>query len=289
MNTLLIGATSYIGKNFVKKSKITNFEKTSTKKINNYIRFDLTKDKIENIFQKKTIENVVIFSAISNPDECEKNKKISNLVNVKSTIKIIKYLIKKKKYFIFFSTEYVYDGYKGNYSEKSKIGNNLLYAKQKIKVEEYLKRSNYKKFAIIRIAKTYGDKKNDNTIFTNFLKQSLKKRIIKVAKDQYFSALYVDDLVKILDIFINQKITGLFNISGDEKISRLEYLKKLKKKFNLEIEIIPTKFQFLSLNRNIPLNVTMNNNKIKNKIKFRFTKFNQYLNIIFKKYASKYK
>lgn len=289
MNTLLIGATSYIGKNFVKKSNITNFEKTSTKKINNYIRFDITKDKIENIFQKKTIENVIIFSAISNPDECEKNKKISNLVNVKSTIKIIKYLIKKKKYFIFFSTEYVYAGYKGNYSEKSKIGNNLLYAKQKIKVEEYLKRNNYKKFAIIRIAKTYGDKKNDNTIFTNFLKKSLKKSTIKVASDQFFSALYVDDLVKILDIFINQKITGLYNISGDEKISRLEYLKKLKKKFNLDIEIVPTKFRFLSSNRNIPLNVTMNNNKIKNKIKFRFIKFNQYLNIIFKKYASKYK
>ena len=284
----MIGATSYIGKNFVKKSKIKNIEKTSTKKINNHIRFDITKDEIENIFKKKIFENVIIFSAISNPDECEKNKKNSNQVNVKSTIKIIKYLIKKKKYFIFFSSEYVYSGYRGNNSEKSKIGNNLLYAKQKIKVEEYLKRSNYKNFSIIRIAKTFGDKKNDNTIFTNFIKKTSKKKIIKVAKDQFFSALYVNDLVKILDIFINQRIRGLYNISGDEKFSRLQYLKKLKEKFNLDIEIIPTKFKFLSVNKNIPLNVTMNNNKIKKKIRFRFTKFSEYLNIIEKKYASKY-
>ena len=96
-------------------------------------------------------------------------------------------------------------------------------------------------------------------------------------------------MVKILDIFINQTITGLYNISGDEKISRLEYLKKLKKKFKLDIEIIPKKFQFLSINRNIPLNVTMNNNKITTTIKFRFTKFNEYLNTIYKKYASEYK
>ncbi len=289
MSTLLIGATGYIGKNFVKKSKLKHLEKTSTKKLNNYIRFDMTKNKIEKIFKKKNIENAIIFSAISNPDECEKNKKKSNLINVSSTIKIIKYLIKKKKYFIFFSTEYVYAGNLGNYSERSKIGNSLLYAKQKIKVEEYLKKKNYKKFAIVRIAKTYGDKINDNTIFTNFLKKSSKKKIIKVAKDQFFSALYINDLVKILDIFINQTITGLYNISGDEKISRLEYLKKLKKKFKLDIEIIPKKFQFLSINRNIPLNVTMNNNKIKTKIKFRFTKFNEYLNTIYKKYASEYK
>ena len=46
----------------------------------------------------------------------------------------------------------------------------------------------------------------------------------------------------------------------------LQYLKKLKEKFNLDIEIIPTKFKFLSVNKNIPLNVTMNNNKIKKKL-----------------------
>ena len=108
MNTLLIGATSYIGKNFVKKSKIKNIEKTSTKKINNHIRFDITKDEIENIFKKKIFENVIIFSAISNPDECEKNKKNSNQVNVKSTIKIINII---RKNILFFFLEYVYSGY----------------------------------------------------------------------------------------------------------------------------------------------------------------------------------
>ena len=58
--------------------------------------------------------------AISNPLECQTFKNKSNFINVVMTKKLIDKLIKNKIYFIFFSSEYVFDGLKGNYSEKSK-------------------------------------------------------------------------------------------------------------------------------------------------------------------------
>ena len=42
--------------------------------------------------------------------------------------------------------------------------------------------------------------------------------------------------------------------------------------------------KYLSDVKNIPLNVSMNNIKLKKKINYKFTKFSHYLNIIFKKY-----
>ena len=47
-------------------------------------------------------------------------------------------LIKKKIYFIFFSSEYIFNGNNGKYSEKSKPNPNLLYGKQKKNIEKYL-------------------------------------------------------------------------------------------------------------------------------------------------------
>ena len=55
--------------------------------------------------------------------------------------------------------------------------------------------------------------------FTNFLKDYLKnKREFVIANDQRFSALYVKDLIKIIDIFIKKKIIGKYNVCGDEKL-----------------------------------------------------------------------
>ena len=176
MRTLIIGATGYIGKIFVKNTSIRNYKTTSSKKKNKHIKFNLLKDSIEDIIENYQIKKVIFFSAISNPNECEKNKRKSNLINVKYTIKALKQLIKKNIYFIFFSTEYVFDGLKGNYKENSKVGNRLLYAKQKVKVEKFLKKQKYKNFAILRIAKTFGRGKNDRTIFTECVKNLKKKK-----------------------------------------------------------------------------------------------------------------
>ena len=123
-----------------------------------------------------------------------------------------------------------------------------------------------------------------------FLKDYLNnKRNFIFADDQFFSALYVKDLVKIIDIFIKKKIPGIFNVCGNQNYSRVEYLIKTAKKFNLQTcNISKTKFKKLTNIKNIPLNVTMKNKKIKKLLKFKFTNFEKYLEIIYKKYGSKF-
>tara|TARA_B100001057_G_C22871767_1_gene959319 strand:+ start:18274 stop:19170 length:897 start_codon:yes stop_codon:yes gene_type:complete len=291
MRILVIGATGFIGKYYKKYTKNKKVFFTSTKKRKDYIKFDLQKDKIEKILTKRKITKVVFLSAISNPFECESFKKKSNLINVIYTKELINLLIKKNIYFVFFSTEYIFDGKKGNYSEKSKINSKILYGKQKGIIEKFLKKKNKKKFSIMRIGKTFGDEINDKSIFTDFLKYCLKnkKRFI-VAIDQKFNALYVKDLVKIIDIFIKKNIIGIYNVCGDEQLTRQHYIKKIVNKFKFSnIKIIGKEFRYLTNLKNIPLNVTMNNCKLKKKIKFKFTKFETYLNIIFKKYGKKIK
>ena len=82
MNTLIIGASGRIGKFFL-KSKKKNFYFTYFKrKIRKGIKFNLLKEDIEPILNKYKIKKVVFLSAITDPDDCERDKVYSNNFNV---------------------------------------------------------------------------------------------------------------------------------------------------------------------------------------------------------------
>ena len=194
MKTLIIGGSGKIGKLFNFKNSKKTFHKN---KVKNGIKFNLIKDNIVYQLEKYNINKVVILSAISDPDICLKNKKYSNIINVEKTIQLIDILINRNIYFIFFSSEYIFDGKIGNYSEKSKAKPNNLYGKQKLIVENYI-RKNTKNFSIMRIGKTYGDNIKDNTLISKFLIELVNgKRIFQAAYDQIFNPLYVEDLEKL--------------------------------------------------------------------------------------------
>ena len=124
-------------------------------KIKNGIKFNIFTDKIEDLVIKKKITKAVILSAYSDPDYCIKNRKKSELLNVVKTKKLISYFIKKNIYFIFYSTEFIYDGKKGNYSELSKSNPINLYGKQKLMIEKFIKK-NAKFYSILELQKHMG-------------------------------------------------------------------------------------------------------------------------------------
>ena len=289
MRVLIIGGTSFIGRYFIKYTKIKKVFPTSSKNKKNFIKFNLLTDNVGFIIEKYKISHVIFLSAFSRPQDCEKNKKLSNNLNVISTKGVLNILLKKNIYFIFISSDYIFDGNKGNYSENSIPNPKVLYGKQKLKIEKFLKNSINRNFAILRCPKICGVNLDDRSIFMNFLSDCLKKKkMFKLANDQIFSPLYVKDLIKIFDIVLEEKIKGKFNVSGDENLSRFKFIKKIIEKFNLKkINLVSRSLSELSDVKNVPLNVSLNNSKIKKKINFKFTNFSKYLEILRRKYEKK--
>ena len=171
MKVLIVGGSGKIGK-FLQNSNKNFFFTYFKNKIPNGIKFDLCKDNISLFVKKYNINKIVLLSAISDPDECYKNKKKSYLINVKYTKNLISKIKNNDIHLIFISTEFVYSGKKGNYSENSKSYPINLYGKQKLLIENYIK--NITNYSILRIAKTYGDNMNVKGLLTDFLNQILK-------------------------------------------------------------------------------------------------------------------
>ena len=167
----------------------------------------------------------------------EKNIFKSIDLNIIGTANITKVCKKYNIKLIYFSTGYVYEGIKGNYSESDPVKPFNNYALSKLGGECAV--SMYKNSLILRITMTE--------------KPFLYKKAYSNLKSNF---MFHEDLVKILPKLINKK--GIFNVGGKSQSvysfakSKNRQVKKIKLKQSL----------------NLPLNQTMNLTKL-NKILFQ--------------------
>ena len=84
MKVLIVGGSGKIGK-FFKNSNKNYFFTYFKNKIPNGIKFDLSSDNVSSLIKKYNINKIVLLSAISDPDECYKNKKnqIQLMLNIR--------------------------------------------------------------------------------------------------------------------------------------------------------------------------------------------------------------
>ena len=172
---LIIGASGSFGSELLKIYKKKNLIFTYNKSyLKAGIKFDAIKDNLEEKINhlERTKEGFVLF-AEKNPNKCFKNKKYTNLLNV-SAVKKILYTFKKFKIKpIFLSTDLIFSGVKGDYKEKDRPNPKTLYGKQKLSIENFIKKK-FKNYLIFRLSKTYSFKKDDS--FANWLNFFKKKK-----------------------------------------------------------------------------------------------------------------
>ena len=101
-NVLILGGSGKIGLEIQNRNNIF-FTKTYFKNIlKNGIKFDILNDQIENIDHVSSYDCYIIMSAISEPEQCFLNEKLSKQINVIKTKELILQLKKYGKKIIFF-------------------------------------------------------------------------------------------------------------------------------------------------------------------------------------------
>ncbi len=187
---------------------------------------------------KKIKPNIIFHCAgLSRPMQThEKNISKSIDLNIIGTANITKVCEKNNIKLVYFSTGYVYEGTKGNYSETDPVKPFNNYGLSKLGGECAV--SMYKNSLILRITMTE--------------KPFLYKKAFSNLKANY---MFFEDLVKILPKVINQK--GIINVGG--KTQSVYAFAKLQ---NKTIKKIKAKKDNL-----VPLNQTMNLTKLKKLIK----------------------
>ncbi len=180
--------------------------------------------------EKKKPSYLIHCAGLSRPMKIhEKNISKSILINIIGTSNIVRACVKKNIKLIYFSTNYVYPGTKGNYSEDDPVLPINNYAISKLGGECAVQM--YKNSLILRICMTE------------------KPFVHKVAfNDVEMNFMFHEDLAKNLLKLINKK--GIINIGGQKQI-----VYKFAKQSNNKVKPISAKKM---LGKKFPLKQSMN-------------------------------
>ena len=263
---IIFGGSSYVGRHLIAKINPNNVLFTYNKTtISGGVRFDSTVMDIEEIVDLNEVNSAVILLGDTNPETCIEDVEKSENLNVLSIKRIIDTLSTYNIKVIFASSEFVYDGGTGNYIESDKTKPILLYGKQKLEIEHYI-RKNISTHTILRFAKIYGSELDDKTLFTSWLKLVELENNIVCADDQYFSPVHIDNVVDTILFAISNEMRGIFNLAGPVRKSRMELLLILIREINkiedCNTNVLPCSIDDFNLNEKRPKDVSMNPSKL---------------------------
>jgi len=195
---------------------------------------------------KQTIRNtkpdrIIHLGAMTNVDLCESEPEIATILNAKSTETLAKEAANLHAFFVYVSTDYVFDGKNGMKKEDdipNPIGN---YGKSKL-AGEYSLNKLASSWAIARTSTPF-DVHPKKKSFPIWVKESLESnQEIKVLTDQFTSPTYVPNLSKMLIEVATRQINGIIHLAGATRISRYDFAKLIANKQNLDSSLlIPAK------------------------------------------------
>lgn len=204
-----------------------------------YIQLDISnRNEVKKIIYDFCPDFIINAAAFTNVDKCESERETAWKINVKG----VEYLSEAARvldsHLIHISSDYIFDGKNGPYSEND-IPNPLgYYARTKLASENVLKISGTKN-TIIRTNVLYGTAKYSRPDFVKWVVDSIRSgKEIKIVDDQFNNPTFIDDLVQAINRIIELRKEGLYNIGGSEVLSRFDFTMIIADFFNLDKSLI---------------------------------------------------
>lgn len=196
-------------------------------------------DQVSKVFNRFKPDCVIHAAAMTNVDACELNPEACRKANIEATANLINASKILKCHFIFLSTDFVFDGTAGPYSEEDVPNPLSIYADSKLKGEQMVMQSGLE-WCIIRTIIIYGvtdDAQRSNMVL--WVKNSLEqKKEIRVITDQFRSPTLAEDLADACIQAALRKAKGIYHVSGGETMSIIEMAYRIADFFGLDKSFI---------------------------------------------------
>lgn len=192
-------------------------------------QFDLLDFKIiEREFHKDKPQLIIHCAAITSVADAQKNPALAQKINVEATQFFSE--LAAKIQFIFFSTDLIFDGKKGNYSETDLPNPLHLYGETKVAAEEIVLKN--PRHLVARTSINGGISRSGDKGFNERLKLSLKNSDgMKLFTDEFRSPIFAGETARAVWELANKSCAGIFHVAGAEKLSRWQIGELLVKRW----------------------------------------------------------
>jgi dTDP-4-dehydrorhamnose reductase len=177
--------------------------------------------------------DVVFFSAaITHVDACEDDPEEAFRVNAEAPAAAARAAAARGARFVFFSTEYVFDGADGPYAEDAPARPLSVYGRTKLEGERAVLAADPRAL-VIRTAGVYGPEPQGKNFVYQLLRRAAVGEPVRVPSDQTSTPTYNADLAEAAVALVERGVEGVVHVAGPAVVDRHAFARLVCEVFGL--------------------------------------------------------
>lgn len=281
MRILITGSNGLLGQKIVDYCTENSIEflatslgtnRNSNCKDKHYQSLDITiYDEVNSVLSDYNPTHIINTAALTNVDKCENDIKECYKINVDGVTNLLKFAQNNNCHLQQISTDFIFDGENGNYSENDEPNPLSEYGKSKLLAEEKIRSSGYMDYSIVRTSVVYGTGENlsKSNIVLWALDELKKGNTLKIVDDQFRAPTFAEDLAKGCMRILELGKTGVFNLTGPRVHSMFEIIVEIAKYLELSKDFVtPITTETLNQKAPRPKNSGLDLSKSRNELRY---------------------
>ncbi len=177
--------------------------------------------KVENTLAEFQPNVIIHCAALTNVDWCETNKEQATKMHVEATENLAKIAKRLRSKLVYISTDSVFDGTKGSYTEQDMPNPVNVYAKTKLQGEEAARMN---PDTIIVRTNMYGwNAQNKNSLAEWVLSNLAERKPMDGFTDITFSPVLANRISRSIQHLLDKNFTGTINLNSTDAINKYEF------------------------------------------------------------------
>jgi dTDP-4-dehydrorhamnose reductase len=171
-------------------------------------------------------------------DGCERDPARARSANLEQPLNLARAAADLGARFVYFSTDYVFDGHAGPYDENSATNPLSAYGQSKLDTERALADELGDRGLTVRTSWVFGPERQGKNFAYQLVKALSQGRSLDCPSDQISSPSYGPDVARAVVALVESGQSGLIHVAGPEVIGRVEFARALASAFALDPSLI---------------------------------------------------
>jgi dTDP-4-dehydrorhamnose reductase len=222
---------------------------------------------LKSFLNNKTPTALVFAAAFTNVDGCENDPAYCARVNETNTIEVMRWArTRYEARLAFYSTDYVFDGEKGQYSEEEPRKAICVYGQSKVTAEEWLE-NNAPDALILRTTGVYDYVRGSKNFLMQMLELWGQGKQTRIPADQEANPVWALELARATVELLARGSRGIYHVAGGTQLKRTEFALTIAKVFGFDSALItPVQTKELGQKARRPLKGGLNCAKLKKEL-----------------------
>lgn len=241
---LLVGCNGLLGQNLLRTRPAGDWEihgagmepeAVLAGSLAGYVRTDIGKrEELEAAIRAVGPDWIFNSAAITDVDLCEREPALAGRINRDT----VGWMAASGKPLVHISTDYVFDGENGPYSEDAPTRPLSVYGSTKLE-SEALALGGSPRSLVVRTMTLWGKGQGMKTSFVDFVRQSLSAgKTVRIVTDQYGNPTLAEDLALSIWKLAAGGRSGIYHAVGSEWNSRFEWARAIAAHYGLDASLI---------------------------------------------------